>query len=168
MRDIDETVEAQKLLRETVTLSRCDMDRSDIQFMDGNGVSRRSGSCPADGGLGESTPAQPVAAEAIWLCPSVVSLTGAEITAALYGFSDLVDDVTDHTCKAVRDELSFIVARYGTFMIEHVADWLVIYGAASLHEHLTAIHSDLDRSPSADRMPRCQQQCALLLRASAA
>ena len=105
-RDVNETAETPKLRRETGTLSRRDMSRSDIQFMSGSGVSSGSASCAADGGLGPSTRARPTAAEAIWLCPSVVSLTAAEITAALYAFSDLMDDVTDHSCKAVRDELS--------------------------------------------------------------
>jgi len=112
--------------------------------------------------------AQPTAAEAIWLCPALVSLTGGEITAALYAFSDLVEDETGLDRKAVRDELSCIVARYGTAMIEHVAEWLVIYGSASLHEFLTAIYAGVDRSPSADRMTRCQEQSFLLLRAEAA
>ena len=68
----------------------------------------------------------------------------------------------------MRDELSFIVARYGMLMIEHAAEWLVIYGEASLHEHLTAIAAELDRSPSADPRTRCQEQSLLLLRAEAA
>jgi len=53
-------------------------------------------------------------------------------------------------------------------MIEHVAEWLVIYGAPSLHEHLTAIAAELDHFPSADRLTRCQEQSLLLLRAEAA
>ena len=168
MRDIDETVEAQKLPRDTVTLSRRDMDRSDIQFVDSNGVSRDSGTCPADGGPGKPTPAQQATAEAIWLCPAVVSLTAAEITAALYAFSDQVEDETGPDRKAMREELSCIVARYGTAMIEHVAEWLVIYGSDSMHEFLTAIYAEVARSPSVDRMTRCQEQSLLLLRAETA
>ena len=133
--------------------------------MGGNRAPGGSGSRAACGGLRESTTAQPTGAEAIWLCPSVVSLTAAEITAALYAFSDLMDDVTDHTCRAVRDELSFIVARYGTFMIEHIAEWLVIYGAASVPESLAAIGVDPNRSRSAGHLTRCQEQSVLLLHA---
>jgi hypothetical protein len=94
--------------------------------MDGNEAPSGPSSCAANGGPDQSTAALPTAAEEIWLCPSVVSLTAAEITAALYAFSDLMDEMTNHACKAVvRDELSFIVARYGTAMIEHIAEWLV-------------------------------------------
>jgi hypothetical protein len=102
------------------------MPWSDFRLMNGNGLSSGFASCAPDGLPGEPTAPPPTTAEAIWLCPSVVSLTGAEIRAALDAFSDLMDNVTDHDGKAVRDELSFIVARYGTAMIESVAEWLVI------------------------------------------
>lgn len=42
---------------------------------------------------GKKTRTHQPAAEAIWLCPAVPSLTGAEIAAALYAGSSLMDEV---------------------------------------------------------------------------
>ena len=168
MRDVDETAETRKLRRETGTLSRRDMSRSDIQLMGGNEASSGPGTRAGRGGPGQSTAEPPTAAEEIWLCPSVVSLTAAEITAALYAFSELIDEMTNHACKAVvRDELSFIVARYGTAMIEHIAEWLVA-GPDYIPWLLNAIGVGPDLSPSADRLAWCREQSLLLLRAEAA
>lgn len=132
MRDVDETAETRKLRTETGTLSRRDMSWSDIQFIGRNEALSGCGSCAADGREGRSTTAPPPETDAIWLCPAVVSLGVAEIAAALYAFSDVAHDVTNDDPKAVRDDLRYIVARYGTALIESVAEWLVISGPAPI------------------------------------
>lgn len=98
----------------------------------------------------------------------MVSLSAAEIVAALYTFADMADDVTNHDLKAVRDDLFYIVARYGTALIESVAEWLVYVRPASIPWLLAAIGIGPDRSPSADRFAWCQEQSLLLLRGEAA
>lgn len=136
--------------------------------MDGNGVSTSSGSCAQGGRQGQPTTSPPPENDGIWLCPAVVSLSAAEIEAALYAFSDLPGDVADATSKAVREELSFIVARYGTVLIECAAGCLATGGPASIPRLLSVIGLGADDSPSHDRMTWCQAQSAILLRAQAA
>jgi hypothetical protein len=67
--------------------------------------SSSDGNCAVDARQAQPTTAQQTTAEAIWLCSAVVSLTAAEIAAALYAYSDLMDEVTDHIYKVLRDEL---------------------------------------------------------------
>jgi hypothetical protein len=98
------------------------------------------------------------------VCPAVVSLTPAEVVAALYAFSDLMDDVPEPSPAVLRDELSFIVARYGTAAIERIADWIAAQGSTRpIPHYLDAAHSRLDGSRSVARFEWCQRQVELRL-----
>jgi len=148
-------------------MSRRDSQRSDIRFMSGNEVPPGSGHHAPLGRVSPATTAAS-AAEAIWLCPTVVALTGLEITAALYAFSDLIHDVPEPTCRALREELSFLVARYGTAMIDGVADWIALSRATSASVVNTEVDGGQGQRPPADRLTWCQKQSLLLLSAEAA
>lgn len=98
----------------------------------------------------------------------MVSLSAPEIVAALYAFSDLADDVTNHDLKSIRDDLCYVVARYGTALIECAAEWLEMSGPASIPWFLAGIGLGPHHTASADRLCWCREQSLLLLRAEAA
>lgn len=100
--------------------------------------------------------------EPVWVCPTVVSLTTTEVLAALYALSDLMDEVPEPSPVVVRDELSFLVIRYGVAMIGRIADWLWGEGSNSLPESpMKGVEVPVDRSPSADRLDWCRRQVEL-------
>lgn len=164
--DIDETGRRDfNAVREAAAMSQCDRLRSDIQIMRSNGVPAGTSS---NAPLGRTTTAAAAGAGAVWLCPAVVVLTAPEIAAALYAFSDLIDEVPEPTYQALRDELSFVIARYGTAMIEGVADWIALGEAASVSVFVAERIADRDRSASTDRLTWCQEHSLSLLSAEAA
>ena len=61
-------------------------------------------------------------ASAVWVCPSAVILSADEIAAALYTYSDLADDYPEPSGRMVREEVRFLIARYGTAEIEAAAE----------------------------------------------
>ena len=61
---------------------------------------------------------------ALWVCPTPAALTTAAVAAALYAFSDLIDEQADPELATVREELCFLVTLHGTAAIERVADAL--------------------------------------------
>lgn len=101
-------------------------------------------------------------ADAIWLCPGPVALTAPSAAAALYAFSDLIEDQPAPTRSAVREELGFLVALHGTAMIEAAAEWLVVRGPDSFPVHLTG-NSPMGGRPLADRFAWCRRQALSLL-----
>jgi hypothetical protein len=100
--------------------------------------------------------------DAAWVCPSPVTLPGDEIVAALYAFSDLVDDCPLATPAAVLDELRYVVARHGTAAIEHASEWLVIFGAASLPGFVTGATLAPDPVQLETRLARYRDRAAQL------
>ena len=115
-----------------------------------------------------SEPDAHLEARMTWLCPSPVSLATTDIAAALYAFSDLVTEVPEPEAAAVREELSFVVARYGTALIERVAEWLAFEDDARLPELLSVLGVELDRSRSVKRLTWCRQQGELAVGLDAA
>lgn len=111
---------------------------------------------PAADPLGSSS-------EVVWVSPAPVALSIAAVAAALYAFSDLIDDQPEPGYSAVREELRFLVAQRGTMVIERVADLLALHGAGPLPTQLAAAHVSMDGRPLAARLTWCQQQAALLL-----
>jgi hypothetical protein len=101
------------------------------------------------------------ASDAIWVCPAVVSMNAADVAAALYAFSDLFDEVTEPSGAVVRDEVSFIVARYGKAAIECAGEWLKAKDGEFVGEFLRSISERLVRAPSGDRLDWCQEHVAL-------
>lgn len=89
-------------------------------------------------------------------------MTAAEIVAALYAFSDLMDEVAVPSPSAVREELSFLVSRYGTAMIGTIADRLAAAGSTS-HPELdgTEVVVSIDSHQSAARLDWCRRQVEL-------
>jgi hypothetical protein len=85
-------------------------------------------------------------------------MTAAEVAAALYAFSDLMDEAAQASGAVIRDELSFVVARYGMVTIERVAEWLTVGKSPPIPEILTAPGRRLDRPLSRDRLTWCQRQ----------
>jgi hypothetical protein len=149
-------------------VSKCDTDRSDIRFMKGNEAPSGSIEHAPGSRSGETEPLRYSESRTIWLCPSPVCLTATEIAAALYAFSDLISEAPEPATAAVREELSFVVARYGTALIEHVADWLTAESDARLPELLTDIGVGLDTARSVERMTWCLKQAELALGSQAA
>jgi hypothetical protein len=89
-------------------------------------------------------------------------MTAAEVAAALYAFSDLMDDVPEATSAVVRDEISFVVARYGMAAIERVTDWIASKEVSPpVQEFLFAVGRRLDRARSHDRLDWCHKHVAL-------
>jgi hypothetical protein len=88
-------------------------------------------------------------------------MTAAQVAAALYAFSDLTDDAPEATGAVVRDELSFVVARYGMAAIECAADWLAAKEGSVLTDLLEAIGRRLDRAVSQDRLGWCHKHVLL-------
>lgn len=89
-------------------------------------------------------------------------MTTAQVAAALYAFSDLMDDAPEVTGPIVRDELSFVVARYGMTAIEFAANRLAAREASSpVQDFLSAIVRRLDRALSHDRLDWCHKQVNL-------
>lgn len=117
---------------------------------------------PSRGQPGQARTPRASAAEPIWVCPAVVSLTPAEAVAALYAFSDLMDDVPEPSAAVLREELSFIVARYGTAAIERAAASIAAGDPGPLQRYLAAIGRRLDASLSAARIDWCQRQIVLM------
>ena len=102
------------------------------------------------------------AVRVLWVCPAPVALTTAAVAAALYAFSNLIDDHPDAAPCVVREELRFLVALQGTAAIERVADWLAIHGVAPLPEELGADVPTTGRSLAA-RLTWCRQHAEALL-----
>jgi hypothetical protein len=145
-------------------MSRCDALRDDLRYMSGNEAETGyTGPVPGGGSVRHTRSADDLAGKTIWLCPAVVSLSAAEIAAALYAFSDLIDDVPQPTCAVVRGELSFVIARFGTAMIERAAESIAGNRKDRLLDLLTAFSARIDRSPSADRLDWCRRQADLIL-----
>ena len=104
----------------------------------------------------------------MWVCPAVVSMTAAEVAAALYAFSDLMDDDPEATRTVVRDELSYVVARYGMAAIEAAAAGLAAAKDGSFRaDVLEAIRRRFDQPISRDRLDWCHKQVALAFGAKA-
>lgn len=104
-----------------------------------------------------------LADKTIWVCPAVVSLSTAEIAAALYAFSDLMHDVPEPTRPVVRDELSFVITRYGTAMIERAAESIAGNRQDHLLHLLTGFSARLDEPSAAVRLDWCRRQVDLFL-----
>jgi hypothetical protein len=51
-----------------------------------------------------------------------VPLAAEEVAAALYAFSDLIDDCPLPTRASLLEEVRFVITRHGTDAIERVAD----------------------------------------------
>lgn len=117
---------------------------------------------PSSSRPGQASKSRALTAEPIWVCPAVVSLTAAEIVAALYAFSDLIDEVPEPSADVARDELSFVVSRYGTVAIECAAECIATGNATPLLRCLAAIRGRLKGVPSAARLDWCRTQVALV------
>jgi hypothetical protein len=117
----------------------------------------------ADGGSAFPMSAFPSLAGEVWVCPAPVLMTADDIAAALYAFSDLIADCADPSSATVRDEIRFLVAKYGTDSIERVADELASCGPEPLPS-FPAGAQDASRS-TADRLVWCRRQAAGLLAA---
>jgi hypothetical protein len=110
--------------------------------------------------IGELNPA---ANTTICVTPAPVLLTGNQVTAALFAFSDLPDECSQPAAATVGEELRFLVARHGADAIERAGEWLALHGTipipASLH-----VHSDrTGHLAQAARLAWCRQQSQLLL-----
>jgi hypothetical protein len=145
-------------------MSRCDAHRDHLRSMNGNEVATGStrpepGSRP----VRATRTTDDLVGEAIWVCPAVVSLTAAEIAAALYAFSDLIEEIAEPSCAVVREELSFVIARYGAAMIERAAESIAGSPESLLFDPLAAIDGQLDGAPSAVRLDWCRRQADLVL-----
>jgi hypothetical protein len=90
-------------------------------------------------------------------------MTGEQITAALYVLSSLADDCPAPTLASVRDELRFVIARYGTALIEQVTSWLA--GQAPAPRLALVPDGALCKTHGhrTDRLAWCQQQGRLLI-----
>jgi hypothetical protein len=102
------------------------------------------------------------AVRVLWVCPAPVALTTAAVAAALYAFSDLIDDQPDASPCVVREELRFLVGLHGTAAIELVADWLAMHGPAPLPQQLAAGVPTIGR-PLAARLTWCREQAESLV-----
>jgi len=91
-----------------------------------------------------------------------VALSLGAVAAALYAFSDLIDDQPEPEFPAVREELRFLVAQHGTAAIERAADLLAIHGPVPLPGQ-PAAHVSMDGRPLAARLAWCRRQAGLLL-----
>jgi hypothetical protein len=87
-------------------------------------------------------------------------MTAAEVAAALYAFSDLIDEVTEPSGAVVREELSFIAARYGKAAIECAVESLEASDSELVGEFLRGLGEQLARMPSHDRLDWCQKHVA--------
>jgi hypothetical protein len=121
-----------------------------------------------DSSSGQSGDDQHSDARTIWLCPATVSMSAAEVVAALYAFSDLIEDVPEPSVAVLRDELSFVVSRYGTALIERAADWLAAACDVPLADLLEDVGNASDRPRSATRLSWCQKQGSMILAKDAA
>ena len=99
----------------------------------------------------------------IWVTPAPVLLTADQVAAALYAFSELIDECADPALSAVREEIRFLVARHGADAIEHIADWLAIRGLAPFPASLHANPARKGRRSPKARLAWCRQQSQLLL-----
>jgi hypothetical protein len=104
---------------------------------------------------------------AVWVTPAPVLLTSDQVMAALYAFSELIDDCAHPTMTAVREEVRFLVARHGPDEIERVAEWLAMHGPAPLSAVPHASAARMDRQPLPARLAWCHRQSRLLLAADA-
>lgn len=93
-------------------------------------------------------------------------LTADQVVAALYAFSDLLDECTHPTASAVRDEVRFLVARHGADKIERVAEWLATRGPAPPVPPHTSL-ARMGHQPLPAQLAWCQRQSQLLVTADA-
>ncbi len=126
-------------------------------------VTRHRTTSPRPAVLGPDSAAD----SAIWVTPVPVLLTGDQVTAALYAFSELIDECAAPALAAVREEVRFLVARHGADAIERVAAWLALRGPAPLPAFLHASAAPSDRQQRAARLKWCRRQSQLLLAADA-
>lgn len=106
---------------------------------------------------------EPAANTTIWVAPVPVLLTGDQITAALYAFSDLAAESPQPASATVGEELRFLVARHGADAIERAAEWLAVHGAAPVP---ASVHARADRAGHQAQVARlawCREQSQLLL-----
>ena len=109
--------------------------------------------------------AEPDVAEntTIWVTPVPVLLTGDQVTAALYLFSDLADESSKPGLAAVSEEVRFLVARHGADAIERAAEWLAVHGTTPTPAPLD-VHSDrTGHRVQAARLAWCREQSQLFL-----
>jgi hypothetical protein len=107
------------------------------------------------------------ATTAVWVTPAAVFLTADQVAAALYAFSELIDEYAHPTVAAVREEVRFLVARHGADEIEHVAELLAAHGPANPSDLTHASVIGLDRQLLPARLAWCRRQSQLLLAADA-
>lgn len=104
-------------------------------------------------------------ASAVWVIPAPVLLTADQVAAALYAFSELIDECASPTLSAVREEVGFVVARHGIDAIERITEWLAVRGPADLPAlpHLSV--ADMNHQQLPARLAWCREQSQLLLAA---
>ena len=102
---------------------------------------------------------------ALWVCPTPAALTTAAVAAALYAFSDLIDEQADPELATVREELCFLVTLHGTAAIERVADALAVHGPGSLPENL-GTRVPLSTVAPVARLAWCRRQALALAKDS--
>jgi hypothetical protein len=88
-------------------------------------------------------------------------MSACEIVAALYVFSDLMDEVPEPSRDILREELSFVVTRYGTALIGLVAEWMTEASNSCLELSISEVGLRIDRLPSARRLAWCRLQAGL-------
>jgi len=103
------------------------------------------------------------AATTVWVIPASVLLTGDQVAAALYAFSELIDECAQPTATAVREEVRFIVARHGADEIERLAEWLAAPASAPLASLTNVTVAHLNRRLLPERLAWCRRQSRLLL-----
>jgi hypothetical protein len=98
----------------------------------------------------------------LWVCPAPVPLAPEEIAAALYAFSDLIDDCPHPRRASLLEEVRFVITRHGTDSIERVADWLAMCGPAPLPALLAVGTAGTGCRRFKSRLAWCRMQALLL------
>ncbi len=143
-------------------VSQCDGRRSDSRFARGTEYEVEPAAMPSQSRLERERKSRASAADPIWVCSAVVSLTAAEIVAALCAFSDLMDDVPEPSPAVLRDELSFVISRYGTVAIDCAAKCIATGNARPVPRYLNAVRERLDSCKSKARLDWCRTHVALV------
>lgn len=104
-------------------------------------------------------------ASAVWVIPSPVLLTADQVAAALYAFSELIDECASPALPALREEVRYVVARHGTDAIERIAERIAAHGIAQLPDSLGASVARVDHRARRARLAWSRHQSQLLLAA---
>jgi hypothetical protein len=105
----------------------------------------------------------PAANTTIWVTPVPVLLTGSQLTAALYAFSDLPYECSQPASATVGEEVRFLVARHGADAIERAAEWLAVHGTTPIPASLHVRSDRTGHRAQAARLAWCREQSHLLL-----